>query len=105
MTAAFAEKSVHERERSKARAGNEEEPMPYQCSYPGCFIATSSHYCRDHRRHCSECGLECSDVDLVAGKCRECHRVDSAGYDGCDCAGCGDGIRSGVTYAPAMVQS
>ena len=62
--------------------------MPYQCSYPGCFIATSSHYCRDHRRHCSECGLEWSDVDLVAGKCPECNRIDNRYYDGCESACC-----------------
>lgn len=68
----------------------------YQCSAQGCHLATASHYCRDHRRTCSECGNEWSAAELVGGKCRECFRIDNEGYDGCASACCVDN-RANVT--------
>ena len=61
--------------------------MRYQCSAPSCDRETASHYCTDHRRHCSECGNEWSAAELIDGKCRECHRIDNS-YAFCSCAYC-----------------
>ena len=63
--------------------------MAFQCSYPGCDIATARHYCREHRRHCVSCGLEWCDLELVDGRCYECRRNNEA-YDGCESACCAE---------------